>query len=195
MSSLSLNSQEILKNRIDNEISKFTKAIEQVKILEKRLVEMLDMFDFYNKKNVYLTSEDNNGTEAEIAQEKTINANHNLIIQESLRQQIESTEGVINAYTQYSKFKETEIATLQVHLYGEEALNTTARSPRSIRAHNERLSNQYNRNNNNNNDIDDNTLDNYNQIWNNNSNNNNDWNHFHNQQQQQHEQNEFLTAQ
>jgi len=116
------------EERLAKASNKFLKACDQIKILKKRIAELIAMFTYYDPQSSTLRNQIN-------SIENDLNVAR---IRESVRQQIENLQGIKTAYFMYAHQKADEITKLQCELYGEDAVreayehDTTSSSSTSI---------------------------------------------------------------
>lgn len=127
----------VLNQRLEHASKKFVKALNQIKLLKKRIAELIAVFSycdpatgntFNNNSNEnnsnrsnnanYLDDYDENDDDDE-STSSSINVN---LYKESIRQQIENLQSIKSAYFLYAQKKADEITKLQCDLYGEEAV-------------------------------------------------------------------------
>lgn len=110
-----------LVKRLKKESNKFVKACDQIKLVKKRITELLNLF---NEQNT-------NGGGGNSSSESSSNESSNQLIclrknshvlREKLRLEIESLQSIKSSFFLFANRKADEITKLQCELYGEEAV-------------------------------------------------------------------------
>ena len=114
-----------LNARLAHESKKFVKACDQIKMLKRRISELVGMFSFCDPNQM----ESANDAEEDDITNSCSNVN---LFRESIRQQIENLQNIKRAYFIYANKKADEITRLQCELYGESIREVCETTPQNI---------------------------------------------------------------